>query len=233
MGSRKIDYIGNKFNKLTITKELPPKGKQRIVTCVCDCGSVKDYYLNNIRSGKTTSCGCHRSQAAREQMTTHGKKKHPNYRSWDGMIQRCYNENAPGYDTTGAMGIGVCEEWRNSIDAFIRDMGVRPSPKHSLMRIDKDKWYGKDNCIWSTSVEQILNRRKISGTTSKYKGVYFNSRAKKWEASIVIDGKQKFLGNFETEERAAQKYRNEFKKLRGTDVKYQAITINYKNKIVE
>jgi predicted DNA-binding transcriptional regulator AlpA len=78
------------------------------------------------------------------------------------MVQRCTNPNDPGYRYYGGRGITVCERWRNSFEAFLEDMGRKPSPELSLDRIDNDKLtdsYSKENCRWATKKEQNQNRR--------------------------------------------------------------------------
>ena len=51
-----IDLTGQKFNYLTVIKEL---GNNRII-CRCDCGTVKEYDKYKVKTGKTKSCGCKR-----------------------------------------------------------------------------------------------------------------------------------------------------------------------------
>jgi hypothetical protein len=47
---------------------------------------------------------------------------------------------------------------------------------------------------------QIRNQKNRG--RSQYRGVYFNLRKRKWQASAWIDGKRKFLGLFDAEEDA-------------------------------
>ena len=84
--------------------------------------------------------------------------RHPLYLTWSAMKQRCQNPNAHGYWNYGARGITVCERWQQ-FKPFAEDMGDRPSPKHSLDRIDNDKGYSKENCRWVTYQEQMSNKR--------------------------------------------------------------------------
>lgn len=57
----------------------------------------------------------------------------------------------------GAKGITVCDSWKNSFESFYYDMGQAPSLMHSIDRIDGTKGYFKDNCKWSTPLEQSSN----------------------------------------------------------------------------
>lgn len=54
-----------------------------------------------------------------------------------------------------------------------------------------------------------FNRKKNSSTSSSFKGVCWRSKDKKWIAGIVLNGKKKYLGLFESEHEAAHVYNKE------------------------
>jgi len=86
--------------------------------------------------------------------------KHPLYSTWQSMISRCIDEQNPNFHNYGGRGIAVCVEWLESFWVFRRDMGDKPTPDHSLDRIDNDKGYSPDNCRWATNQEQGRNTRR-------------------------------------------------------------------------
>ncbi len=99
---------------------------------------------------------------SREYYNLHGYaegNKTPEYKAWISMKKRCYNKNHPHYADYGGRGISVHPEWIHDAAAFIEHVGMRPSDKHSINRMDNDRGYEPGNVVWSTQDVQCRNRR--------------------------------------------------------------------------
>lgn len=81
------------------------------------------------------------------------------YLCWWNMLDRCMNPKSKSYADYGARGISVCLAWQRSFAQFLKDMGPRPSNKHSIDRIENDGDYEPSNCRWATKSEQQRNKR--------------------------------------------------------------------------
>lgn len=133
----------------------------------------------------------------------HGMSKHPIYRVWADMKNRCYNENIEAYDLYGGRGIEVCDEWFYSFSKFLEDMGEGYKRGLRIDKIDNDKNYCKENCRWVSTKISAVNKRQIG----KYKkGVVLNTCTKKYMARITVDGKIYYIGQYLSEDMAHIEY---------------------------
>jgi len=95
----------------------------------------------------------------------HGFYGNPEYKAWYDMNRRCYDLTCRDYERYGGRGITVCEQWRVGFLgvlgflAFLSHIGERPSPKHSVDRINNERGYEPGNVRWATAKEQANNRR--------------------------------------------------------------------------
>ncbi len=125
--------------------------------CACDCGEITIVHAVNLRRG-TTSCGCVQAQSRFTANRIHGESGSEEYGVWTGIASRCTNPRLKGFKDYGARGIRLCERWLDFRN-FLSDMGRRPSPKHSIERVNNEGHYEPGNCVWATSEEQALNKR--------------------------------------------------------------------------
>jgi hypothetical protein len=82
------------------------------------------------------------------------------YKTWTNMKSRCNDSNRHDFMHYGGRGIRVCEHWL-TYDNFLADIGLKPSPKHTIDRINPDGNYEPGNCRWLTHLEQQRNRKNI------------------------------------------------------------------------
>ena len=130
----------------------------------CDCGKIHIARGTHVKSGKISSCGCHR----KFMNYKHGysKPRTTEYIAWENMLARCYNPNNARFYRYGGRGISVCAQWLK-FESFIADMGLKPSANLSIDRIDNDGNYEPKNVRWGT-LEQQLETRSPRGPNRKF-----------------------------------------------------------------
>lgn len=148
--SRVLDLRGQRFGRWTV---LGP-GATRYWLCKCDCGTLKEVFVGNLRPKlKTNSCGCWgwSKEVRAAKARKHGCHGTGTYSSWQAMKAR----------------VGTREEYKHiSIDPaweqfeqFLLDMGPKPEG-YSLERIDNLGNYCKSNCCWIPRGDQAKNTRR-------------------------------------------------------------------------
>lgn len=164
------DLSGCVFGKLRVLNLVPSDSRGTSWLCECDCGNTTVVSRRNLVSGNTKSCGCLIKEAnkvtskkrTRKQNSEKSEEYKKLYMIWGGMKNRCYNENAKGYEHYGGNGITVCSEWLHDFHTFYNwSMSVNYKIGLSIDRIDNDKGYSPDNCRWVEKGEQQRNRKNV------------------------------------------------------------------------
>jgi hypothetical protein len=180
---RTLNLCGARFGRWTVLSKCGVDSKGRVLWhCRCDCGNETRRRTGDLNSGRTLSCGCLAVDQVRQRLTKHGHAARgelsSEYRSWRNMHDRC--KRNPRY--VGR--VTICERWQ-SFENFLADMGRKPTPRHSIDRIDPFGHYTPTNCRWATARVQRQNQQsKIN--CGKTKAQYWFDTVMRGEAAAEI-----------------------------------------------
>jgi hypothetical protein len=167
MWNTKRIIAGQRFGRLVAVERIEnDKHSNQCWRFACDCGRDVNVPITMVAQRRTQSCGCLRRELLNKFNYKHGMAGTPLYQAWCNMIHRCTNPGNAFFKQYGGRGISVCKRWRDSFEAFLADMGPKPTPKHTIDRIDPNGNYEPGNCRWATRSEQRRNQREKSAFDS-------------------------------------------------------------------
>lgn len=148
------ELVGTTLNGAYV-EEIFKKDSRTNCRARCSCGVSYTRALIDLRRGSGKCADCVRHAAN----FRHGESDNYLYKIYTSMKSRCLNKQHPAYDRYGGRGIKIDTLWAEDYMSFKRDVGDRPSPKHSLDRINNEGNYTKENVRWATRREQQNNTR--------------------------------------------------------------------------
>lgn len=161
MNPRPKILTGQRFKRLWVIGFAGIINHRAYWHCLCDCGNGKTISGHDLIHHNARSCGCWQAECRSKGNPKHGEagrdKVTPEYRAYQKAKARCQNPNVPNYADYGGRGI---QFQFDSFEEFLAEVGRKPSPKHSLNRIDNHGHYEKGNIEWATPHEQAHNTRK-------------------------------------------------------------------------
>lgn len=196
------EWIGKKFNMLTIMGNAGKKGYKYLWKMKCDCGNETVVAVNNVLNGHTMSCGCYKAKRMKDPRK-HGMYGTRLYYIWDNMNARCKkgNKAAKYY---GNKGISVCNEWKDYKTFFDWAVanGYEDGKNLSIERIDINNDYCPENCKWIDRKLQTRNQsrthwveyegRKMSLAEAceianiSYKAVFCRIKYMNWPVDVAL-----------------------------------------------
>lgn len=165
---------GSIFGKLTVVKRQGSSNNhKKLWFCKCECGNACTVRSDQLRNGRTKSCGCLKSNPPIS--IKHGMCKSRLYHIWKGMIGRCYCKTAGNYRWYGALGVAICNEWHEFIPFKNWALQNGYSDCLTIDRINPFGNYEPSNCRWATNAEQQKNKRKTASRLQSESGAAENN----------------------------------------------------------
>lgn len=219
---RFIDLCGQRFGKLVVIKRDTNDihNKARFI-CQCDCGNITSVRGSHLTSGKIVSCGCNKNNKLTQRNID--SRKHNTYNMTDydyGIIydyngevlsifdkddynlikQYYWSKQTLGYVRGYPLDDNLItqKERRNKsvlLHDFVMGLDTKNNPNNLVVDHINHNTYDnrKQNLRFATKAQNIMNRNS-KGVSQRVNG--------KYTAQIGFNGKQYYLGYFDTYEEA-------------------------------
>lgn len=175
--------LGAVFGKLKVLRlyrqEVGTQGKKKLMAeCECSCSAktVKQVAFQDL-GDKVISCGCSKV----DRCFRHGGFGTFEYSVWKGVKQRCFNPNNKSYPFYKDK--APPDSWQ-TFEGFLADMGKAPDDTFTLERVRNSLPYSKENCVWASRLDQVLNRSNTRWVTDGVRTVCLTHAAESLGISL-------------------------------------------------
>lgn len=159
---RLIDLSGQRFGLWTVHSQAGNTVRGGALwACICDCGTSRTVLGQDLRKGKSTSCGCANVNRLGDARRIHGDTGSRLYETWKNMHRRCRATSGKSHKDYASRGIAVCAKW-NAFEKFKTwAMSAGYADHLTIERIDVNGNYEPSNCTWIPHGDQSINRRFV------------------------------------------------------------------------
>lgn len=202
--SKMIDMTGKRFGSwvvISLSDERTSDGKPKW-TCKCDCGTTRAVSGNQLRQGKSTSCGSCKGNTAPFLLRQHNNRL---YHAWSEMHRRCSTDSPQNSNYYHGRGISVCNQWNDFGTFAVWAVSNGYKPGLEIDRIDSAGDYCPSNCRWVSHKTNSRNRNARKNNRTGYPGISqrkMKSGRVVYRVTISSDNGRVNVGTFSTYEEA-------------------------------
>lgn len=187
------NLIGQKFGRLTVIAEEPPKNRAARWRCICECGTETTVAESRLVSGNTKSCGCIKSPDRTGQrfgsLVVVGRSELRGKRG---------KRTVPLWECRCDCG-AIVYRAMDSLTTF-KNCSCESCLNHSKTK-DMRQYAG---FYEKTQISKISDMKLTAANTSGVRGVYFDNRSGRWVARLKFKRKTYYLGSYLKLEDAAK-----------------------------
>ena len=225
---KSIDLIGQTFGRLTVLKQaghlVEPSGQKKLLyLCKCSCGNKVTVRANNLKTGRTKSCGCLKREHGM-QLGLSTRKRMANRYEFDGEVGKCYFSNADSYFLFDAEDYDKIKGYTwyrvdNRVEAYycVSESRIYKAyvarlvmncPEDLIIQHKNNDLLDNRKCNLQICSRAQLSRQMFTpkNNTTGYKGIQRSRQLKDdsyhYKAIIYVNGKAHYLGTYKTFEEA-------------------------------
>jgi hypothetical protein len=204
---KSVDLTDKKFGRLTVIKQSEyyirlNGSKIAMWLCKCDCGNTKIIRASNLQNGTTKSCGClsdeNRKVSRFKDLTGKIFGRLTVIELADKLIKP-NNKFVTMWKCKCECGNEIIVRSHSLISKNTKSCGCLYEDTLGI-----NYKYLSENIVYDTNIKNISSKKMLKNNTSGYKGVYWNCKSNKWNASIIFQKKYYNLGYYEDIKDAAE-----------------------------
>jgi hypothetical protein len=156
---KRIDMTGKRFNRWTVLSYVYTIKGRAYWKCRCDCGTIKAINSQQLRFGKSKSCGCYKREKSRlNKGEASFNELYCNYKSKARRVKRTFLLSKEDFKNITSQPCYYCGKIPEQ-KAGANDRHYGAYIYNGIDRVDNDRGYELGNCVPCCIV---CNRMKLT-----------------------------------------------------------------------